>query len=118
VFKGVNSNLIPVSLRIACDAIAGFTDCNVGVYDSAEEGGLVIDDNCFGDALNLSAGYSRILALDGLAAVDLADAKKTIWQLAGQTLSTRKVSYDICLTAIAAASAVGTVTVYAVFVQG
>ncbi len=118
VFKNVDPNLIPVRLAIACDAIAGFTDCNVGLYAPTEAGGAVVDDNCLADALNLSAGYSRILALDGLAAVDLADAKKRLWELAGETLNNHKPSYDICLTAIAAASAVGTVTVFAFFVQG
>jgi hypothetical protein len=116
VFKNVDPNLIPVSMRLSCDAIAGFTDANVGVYET--ELGAVIDDNCFADALNPSAGYSRILGLDMLAAVDLADAKKRVYELAGHTLTTKKAGYDIAITAIAAASAAGTVTVVAIFAQG
>ncbi len=118
LFKNVDPNLIPVRLALANDAIAGFTDANVGLYQPLEAGGVVVDDNCLADALDFSSAHSRILALDGLAAVDLADAKKTLWQLAGETLNNHKPSYDICITAIAAASAVGTVTAYAFFVQG
>lgn len=119
LFKGIDANLIPISMRVACDALTGSTDWDFGLYDSLDEGGLEIDKDIFADGINLSAGYSRILALDALVTVDIANSRKRIWELvSGATLSTRRVSYDICATANTIGSGAGTVTVFAYFVQG
>lgn len=116
VFKNVDPNLIPVSMRISCDALTSANDWNVGLWET--ELGAVVDENALADALDLSAGYSRILGLDGLAAVDLADVKKRVYELAGHTLTTKKPGYDIALKAVAAGSGAGTVTVVGIFAQG
>lgn len=118
LFKGIDPNLIPVSLRMACDAITGGTDYDFGFYDSLEEGGLEIDKDILANGINPSAGYSRILALDALVDVDLADARKRIFELCGHTLTTRRVSYDLCITANTVGSGAGTVTVTGLFAQG
>lgn len=116
--KGIDPNLIPMSLRLACDAITGMTDVDLGFYDSKEEGGLEIDKDILADGINPSSGYSRILALDALVTVDLANAQKRIYELCGHTLTTKRVSYDLCLTANTVGSGAGTITVFGHFVQG
>lgn len=118
ICKGINPNLIPVSLRVSCDAITGGTDYDLGFYDSLEEGGLEIDKDILADGINPSAGYSRILGLDGLVTVDLANAQKTIMQLCGHTPSTKRTSYDLCVTANTVGTGAGTMTIIGVFVQG
>jgi len=118
IAKGIDPNLIPLSLRVACDAITGCNDVDFGFYDSLEEGGLEIDKDCLADGIDISSGYSRILALDALVTVNLANAQKRIFELCGHTLSTRHVSYDLVMTANTAGSGAGTVTVYGFFVQG
>lgn len=118
IFKGIDPNLIPVSLRMACDAITAGTDYDFGFYDSLEEGGLEIDKDCLADGINPSAGYSRILALDALVTVDLANATKRIYELAGQTLATKRVSYDLAITANTVGSSASTITVTGIFAQG
>lgn len=119
IFKDVNSSLVPLSLRVACDAIAGLTDMDFGLYDSLDRGGAVVDKDCLADGINMSAGYSRILALDALVSVDLANAKKKLWELvSGLTLNTKKGCYDIAMTAVSEPTAAGTVTVMGLFVQG
>lgn len=111
VFKNVNPHYVPIRLDISCDAITGMSDVNVGLYKSLDQGGAVIDDNCFGDAIDLSSAVTRTVPKDGLVSVNLADAEKPIYELAGDTLATKELGYDICLTAIAAASTDGTVFV-------
>lgn len=118
LFKSVDSNMIPLSLRVACDALTGMTDVDFGLYDPLEAGGAVADIDILADGINMSAGYSRILALDALVSVDLADAKKRLWELLGLTLNTKKAGYDICMTAKAEPTGAGTVTVTGLFVQG
>jgi hypothetical protein len=115
VFKNVNPNYVPVRLDIICDAIAGMTDVNVGFYKSLERGGADVDENALADALDFSSAVLRSAPLDGLKAVNAADAEKPIYELAGDTLATRELGYDIALTAVAAASAAGTITVVGTF---
>lgn len=118
LFKNVGAEVVPLSLRVACDALTGATDFDMGLYDPLERGGAVIDKDILADGINLSAGYSRILGLDGLVSVDLADAQKRLYQLAGHTFLTKKPGYDICLTANTIGSGAGTVTVFGLFIQG
>jgi hypothetical protein len=114
LFPSVPSNLIPKSMRVACDAAVDATDCDFGLYKPGI-GGAVVEIDILGDGLNLTAGYSRILALDALVSVDIADAKKCLWELVGSTINSRLAAYDICMTARVAGGAAGTVTVWAEF---
>lgn len=121
LFKDVNSSLIPVSMRVSCDAITGCSDVDFGLYDSLDAGGAVVDKDCLGDGLDISAGYSRILGLDCLVNVDLSEARKRLWELVDAvtlTLNTKKGAYDIAMTANTVGSGAGTVTVVAIFAQG
>lgn len=113
VFKSVNPFYVPIKLDISCDAITGMSDVNVGLYKSSTDGvtGAEIDDNVFGDAIDLSSAVTRTVPKDGLKDVDIVNAEKAIWELAGDTLNNHDLGYDICLTAIAAASTAGTVLV-------
>lgn len=120
IFKNVPADLIPVSLRISCDALTGCTDVDCGLYEPDERGGAVIDKDILADGVDIAAGFSRILGKDLLVSVDLADAQKRLYQLAGHTLAagTRKAGYDIALTFNTIGSGAGTVTVVGLFIQG
>lgn len=120
LFKNVPADLIPVSLLIACDALTGCTDVDCGLYDPDERGGAVIDKDILADGVDIAAGFTRLLAKDLLVSVDIADGQKRLYQLAGHTLAagTRKPGYDIALTFNTIGSGAGTVTVYALFIQG
>lgn len=112
LFPSIPSSAIPKMLRIACDAITGMTDVDLGLYKPGV-GGAEVDKDILADGVNPSAGYSRILALDGLVTVDLANALKPLWELvSGTTIINRPATYDICLTANTMGSGVGTITAY------
>lgn len=113
IFPNIPCTAVIRSLRVACDALTGSTDWDVGLY--LPNYGAVVDKDILADGINLSAGYSRILALDGLVTVDLANANKMLYELpingAALTLKTRSQFYDICMTANTVGSGAGTVTV-------
>lgn len=118
IFKNVPAEVIPLSLRLSCDALTGCTDVDCGLYDPDERGGAEIDKDILADGLNPSAGYSRILGLDCLKDVDIANAQKRLYQLAGHTFLTKKPGYDIALTFNTIGSGAGTITVVGLFLQG
>jgi hypothetical protein len=113
-FKSVPSNYIPVEISITCDTITSGSDFDLGLY---KVGGAVIDKDVLMDGQTLATALTRATGNQlGLAAVNIADATKTLGELSAQT--DVDGSYDIALTANTVGSAAGTVTIIAKFVQG
>ncbi len=104
----IPSNMVPEILTVMCDAITGMSDVNIGFYQTLENGGAIVGSgNQLADALDLSSA-SKIL--DGLKDVVIENRVKTVAELLSLTNVTAAAEYDLCLTAIAAASTAGTVT--------
>lgn len=114
-FKGVPANLIPVEITIACDAITGMTDCDLGLY--LTNTGAVVDKDVLMDGQTLASALTRASGHQlGLQTVNIADAGKTLAELDAVSTDT-PASYDIALTANTVGSAAGTVTIYAKFMS-
>jgi len=120
LFKSVNPDLIPVKCEILSDAIAGATDYELGFYEPTEAGvlGPAIDIDALLGSTDINAGNARGSELNGLTAVAIEDVQKRIYELAGDTLTTKKLGYDIALTANVVGTAAGTISVTMWFVQG
>lgn len=114
-FKAVPSNLIPTEITITCDAITSGTDYDLGLYDV--DLGAVVDKDVLMDGQTLATALTRATGHQlGLAAVNIADAYKTLGELSAET--DVPPAYDIVLTGNTVGSAAGTVTIIAKFVQG
>lgn len=120
LFKCVDPDLIPIRVEIYNDAITSGSDYDLGLYETLTDGqgGAEIDKNIFADALDMSSAAASGSPKDGLKDVNQADRVKRIYEHAGHTQTTKKIGYDICLTANTVGSAAGTITVIAFFVQG
>ena len=119
--KAIDPHLIPVDFQLYNDAITSATSYDVGLYETTFEDGVdgaVISKALFLSAEDISAGNGRTSAANALAAVDVADAGKSIMELAGHTLATKKLGYDICITANTVGSIAGTVTLVMTFAEG
>ena len=115
-FKSVPSTYIPVEINIMTDSIAGMTDVELGLY-KVGVGGAAVDIDVLMGSDDLNAGVARIDGYNlGLAAVNIADAGKTLAELSAQT--NPDMAYDIALTANTVGSGVGTITIVATFIQG
>ncbi len=129
-FKSLNPNLIPIDIKIyADDALVGADDVNVGLYETTDDGGtgVVVDDNCFGDDIDLSPAGGAVRGggadgtdewVDGMKAVDVADMEKKIYEHGAHTVATYKQGYDLALTVVSEITTGGTVTVVAQFIEG
>lgn len=108
----VPANAVVKEIIIACDAITGGTDFDLGLYDTPEiNSGAVIDADILMDGQTL-ASASRVL--DGLQTVDIANLHKKLWEIAALTADPRKL-VDIVLTGNTVGTAAGTVTVTVVY---
>ncbi len=113
--KGLASNLVLVDLKVENDAITVGTDYDIGLYDT--ELGLVVDKDVFLDGGDLSSANLSGAGLNGVSAIDQANRQNKLWEHAGATVSNKKPSYDLVLTANVVGSAAGTVTLIATFAQ-
>ncbi len=109
-------------LLLSSDAITSAA-ADVGIYDTARNGGLVVDVDFFGSAVSLATAQVHADVTheadpaDAGAGNGLADCQKTVWEALGLSADPGK-EYDIALTLTAAATAAGTVVGKLYYVDG
>lgn len=94
------------------DAIQSGADFDVGLYQTAENGGAVKNVNCFADAVSLTSGV--VVGIEDLyesgADTGVEAIEKRVWEHAGDTVDPN-IWYDLCYTGISVGSGAGTLSV-------
>lgn len=110
----VPSNAVMHSLRHYSDDIgSSAAAADIGVYETTENGGAVVDADHFASALVLNAGaLNGTDVLHESAVFGLEDAEKPLWEALGLSTDPKK-DYDICYTATGAIDAAATLTLKA-----
>lgn len=115
-FFAIRSTDVLSSLELFNDALAGATDCDVGLYLPAKAGGGVVDADIFADGISLASASTTGSSLT-FAVTDIAKIEKRVWELLGLSADPF-LEYDVCLTANTAGSAAGTISLRATVVGG
>lgn len=115
----VHSSWRLTELLLQCDAI---TTCSgdIGLYDTAANGGAVVDVDCFASAQSLATAIipgTNVMGEAGAVFGDIANVRKSIWEVLGLSSDPNKF-YDIAVTLTAAAGSAGTVSTKARYVDG
>lgn len=118
VLKNVDPSMIIKDIEVLNDAIAAGTDYDLGFYEPLERGGAVLDADILAGPIDMSSARIHGAGVSGLSAVDIANAGKRIFELLGHTLNTRKLGYDLAVTANTVGTAAGTITLKITLVQG
>jgi len=122
LFKNVPADLIPVKFEVFNNAITNGDDWDLGLYETINDGvgGTVIDADVFKAGMNFTTTHSRNTndPFDGLGDAFGDGMKFTLWEHAGDTQATKKLGYDIALTANAAGDTANSIWLVAWFVQG
>jgi hypothetical protein len=108
-FVRLPSNAIVHSIMRFNDAIAGATDINMGLHQTAANGGAAADDNVFADAVDINAGTVAGVE-QRFTTANITSCGQRLWELLGLSADSNR-EYDLTFTAVAAASAAGDVTV-------
>lgn len=90
------------------DAITSGSDFNVGLYETAEDGGDAVDDNLFADAVSL-ASASAVGVNDVFEALGVENVEKSVWEALGLA-SDPGLWYDVAYTGVAVGSGAGTLS--------
>jgi hypothetical protein len=94
----VPSNCRIESIKLASDAITGATASDVGIYQTAANGGAVVDADFFATDVDLSTGavaFTEVLL--EATATDIAKCDMPLWELLGLS-SDPGIQYDIAVT--------------------
>lgn len=112
LFKNLPPDLCVVAVILKNDAITGGTDYDLGLYASGIAGAAK-DADILVDGADLSSAATGTYVM-----VDPANFGKALFELAGDTVSTKATGYDLCLTANTVGSGAGTVGATIIFGQG
>jgi hypothetical protein len=90
------------------DAITTGTDYNIGLFAIAEDGGAVVDENAYSDAVSFASGSLTGVQVmyEAGSAVGIEDIEQAVWQNAGLTADPG-LWYDVVLTGITVGSGAG-----------
>lgn len=108
----VHSSWLISEIKRFNDAITSGADFDVGLYETAENGGAVKNINCFADAVSLTSGSVTGVQDMFEAGADegVEDLEKRVWEFAGDTADPNKF-YDLCYTGVTVGSGAGTLSV-------
>ena len=108
------------AIEVFNDAITNGTSYDVGLYDTNENGGLVVSAGLFASAVDLSSAHAATGPLDvtyEATATNIDKIEKRLWELAGLTEDPNK-DFDLVLTGNTVGTAAGTISVRVRFVAG
>lgn len=111
----VPSNARIESIKLASDAITGATAADVGVYQTAANGGAVLDADFFATDVDIStAAIAFTEVLLEATATDIAKCDMPLWELLGLSADPGR-EYDICVT-VNDVTAAGTISMKVLYV--
>lgn len=93
----VPSNARILSVLLGSDAITGASASDVGVYQTAANGGAVVDADFFADDVDISSATAFTEVILERVATDIAKCEMPLWQLLGLTSDPSR-DYDIAVT--------------------
>lgn len=93
----VPSNARILNLQLASDAITGANASDVGLYQTAANGGAVLDADFFATDVDISSATAFTDVLLEATATDIAKCEMPLWQLYGLSADPC-IFYDICVT--------------------
>lgn len=118
VFKSIPSSAVPIMLGVATDGVTGMNDVDIGLY-KVGAGGAAVSAEALKSTLDLSSAVTLGTAMtgmgNGLGNLDSNTYGKSLWELAGETLSSRQFAYDIGLKSVADLSEADRICVVAFF---
>ncbi len=93
----VPSNARIEFINLASDAITGANATDVGLYQTAANGGAVLDADFFATDVDISSATAFTDVLLEATATDISKCAKPLWELYGLS-SDPCIQYDICAT--------------------
>lgn len=118
----IPGSAVVIEAYLTCSAITGGTGYTLGIYDTLDNGGAVVDADCFmttkdcSSEILIGAKFNALTGgIFGGVTTTTAASCKTIAEVLGKTALTAKKEYDLVLTAATVGSAAGSVEITFVY---
>lgn len=105
----IPSNARVAQVLLSCDSLGTAGAADIGIYQTTDNGGAVVDADHFGSAVVLTSALknSDVTFESGVYGVE--DIEKPLWEALGLTADSKR-DYDVVLTLTAATIDAGTVS--------
>lgn len=108
-FASVPSNARISQVLVSCDALGTSGTMDLGLYKSTQDGGDLVDQDFFGDAIALGSALSNSDVTHESGQFNKDEADEPLWEALGLT-EDPNIYYDIVGTIMEAAEDPGTVS--------
>lgn len=115
-FVRVPSNCRITSVRLFCDALGGTTAGDIGLYQTAENGGAVVDADHFASGVSLVNKIQGVEQAFESGVQTVADFGLPLWEAIGLTADPIR-EYDIAVTLTADVTTPGSIGIKVEFVR-
>lgn len=116
-FCEVKSNAVIHGVLVSSDAAITSGAMDVGIYQTADNGGAVVDADFFASALAVGSGLTKSDATHESGVYGIEDRDKPLWEALGLS-EDPQISYVIAGTITTDMGAAGTIVVEALYVDG
>lgn len=104
-------------IHIGSDALGSGASYDIGVFQTAENGGAVVNSDEFASALDLSGATALTAVTYEAVAADISKIEKPLWERLGLSVDPKRW-YDIAAYAVAAGVSAGTISGRCRYVDG
>jgi hypothetical protein len=108
-FMSIPSNARVAQVLLSCDNLGATGAIDIGIYQTTENGGAVVDADHFASAVLVTSVRQNLDVTFESGVYDLAKIEQPLWQVLGLTADPKR-DYDIVATATAATVSAGTIT--------
>lgn len=116
-FCRVKSNAVVHAVFLSCDAITTTGAMDIGVYQTDDNGGAVVDADFFASAQVVTTALKRSDVTHESGVYGIEDRDKPLWEALGLS-SDPQIDYDIVGTITTNMGGAGTLVVEALYVDG
>jgi hypothetical protein len=94
------------------DTLTSAVDADIGFYNTAENGGAVVNINAIADAVNIAtASLTGVQTLwEGGSDNGVEDIELPVWEMIGGLTADPGIFYDLCVTLVSIGGAAGTLS--------
>jgi hypothetical protein len=116
-FVRIRSNAAVRAVFLSCDAVASAGAVNVGLYQTLENGGAVVDADFFASAQVVTTALARSNIAHESGVYGIEDLDKPIWEALGLTADPG-IAYDVAATVTTDMGGAGTLCLEVLYVDG
>lgn len=116
-FCFIPSNAVVSQVLLSCDAISTAGAMDIGLYQTADNGGAVVDADFFASAVVLTSALKNSDVTHESGVYGIEDADKPLWEAIGLSADPQ-IDYVIAGTITTDLGGAGTLCVEAIYVDG